>query len=77
MWAPVVTATDPNGDILTYSLGGTDAGSFDINQETGQIAVKTATKLDLETKATYRVTVTATDPGGLSDSVRRDHHPHR
>ena len=64
-----VTATDPNDDTLTYSLGGADMGSFDIDQMTGQIRVKTATKLDLETKATYMVTVTATDPGGLSDSV--------
>ena len=31
--------------------------------------METATKLDLESKATYMVTVTATDPGGLSDSV--------
>ena len=65
----VVTATDPNGDTLTYSLGGTDAGSFDINQMSGQILVETATELDLETKATYMVTVTATDPGSLADSV--------
>ena len=65
----MVTATDPNGDTLTYSLGGTDAGSFTIHQGTGQISVKTATKLDLEAKATYMVTVTATDPGNLSDSV--------
>ena len=64
-----VTATDPNGDIMTYSLGGTDAGSFDIGQASGQITVKTATKLNLETKPTYMVTVTATDPGGLTDSV--------
>ncbi len=64
-----VTATDPNDDTMTYSLGGTDAGSFSINQVTGQITVKTATKLDRETKPTYMVTVTATDPGGLSDSV--------
>ena len=65
----VVEATDPNGDTLTYSLGGTDAGSFDIVQDDGQITVKTATKLNREAKATYRVTVTASDPGGLSDSV--------
>ena len=67
----VVTATDPNGmgDIMTYSLGGTDAGSFAIDQMSGQITVKTGTKLDREAKATYMVTVTATDPGGLSDSV--------
>ena len=38
-------------------------------QGTGQITVKTATELDLEAKPTYMVTVTATDPGGLSDSV--------
>ena len=65
----VVTATDPNGDTMTYSLGGTDAGAFEIDQGTGQITVKTATKLDREAKATYMVTVTATDPGDLSDSV--------
>ena len=65
----VVTATDPNGGIRTYSLGGADMGSFSIDQGTGQITVKTATKLDREAKATYMVTVTATDPGGLSDSV--------
>ena len=64
-----MAATDPNGETMTYSLGGTDMGSFDIDQMTGQITVKTATKLDLEAKATYMVTVTATDPGGLTDSV--------
>ena len=57
------------GDTLTYSLGGTDAGSFAIDQRSGQITVKTGTKLDREAKATYMVTVTATDPGGLRDSV--------
>ena len=65
----VVTATDPTGETLTYSLGGTDAGSFVIGQADGQISVKDGTKLDFEAKATYRVTVTATDPGGLRDSV--------
>ena len=65
----VVTATDPNDDTLTYSLGGADMGSFSINQETGQITVKTATELNLEAKPTYMVTVTAIDPGGLDDSV--------
>ena len=36
---------------------------------TARSTVKTATKLNLEAKATYMVTVTATDPGNLSDSV--------
>ena len=65
----MVTATDPNDDTMTYSLGGADMGSFSIDQMSGQITVKTATKLNLEAKPTYMVTVTATDPGGLSDSV--------
>ena len=44
-------------------------GSFEIDQMSGQISVKTGTKLNREAKATYMVTVTATDPGRLSDSV--------
>ena len=55
-----VTATDADtGDTLTYSLGGTDAASFDIVSTSGQIQTKNA--LDFEAKASYSVTVTATD----------------
>ena len=61
-----VTATDP-GDVLTYSLGGTDGASFDINRATGQLSTKAA--LDHEDKGTYAVTVTATDPFGGADSA--------
>ena len=32
-----VTATDSNNDTLTYSLNGTDAASFEIDSETGQL----------------------------------------
>ncbi len=62
--APDGTAT---ADTLTYSLGGTDAASFNIVRSSGQLTVKAA--LDKEMKDTYMVTVTATDPGGLSDIV--------
>ena len=55
-----VTGTDADGDTLIYALGGTDAGSFYIDPETGQL--KTLAALDYETKATYSVMVTATDP---------------
>ena len=65
----VVRATDADGDRLTYSLTGTDAGSFTINSGTGQIIVGAGTTLDYETKASYMVTVTATDPAGDSDSI--------
>ena len=62
-----VTAMDADDDTLIYALGGTDAASFYIDPETGQL--KTLAALDYETKATYEVMVTATDPGGLSDSI--------
>ena len=62
-----VAASDANGDALTYALSGTDAASFAIDSDTGQLMTLAA--LDYETKATYSVTVTASDSGGLSDSI--------
>ena len=61
-----VAAEDTPGDTLTYTLGGTDAASFDIVAATGQLQTKVA--LDAATKSTYTVTVTATDTDGLSDT---------
>ena len=57
----VVTATDPEGDTLTYSLTGTDAGKFDIGAATGRITVKTGNVPDYEAKTSYSVTVNVTD----------------
>ena len=51
-----------DADTLTYSLGGTDVASFTIVRSSGQIQVAPGVKLDYETKRTYTVTVTATDP---------------
>ena len=62
-----VAANDANGDALTYALSGTDTASFDIDTDTGQLMTLAA--LDYETKDSYSVTVTASDPGGLSDSI--------
>ena len=62
-----VVADDPNGDNLTYTLSGNDAGSFDIDPVTGQISANM--KLDKEDKSSHMVTVTATDPDGLSASI--------
>ena len=62
-----VTATDPNDDNLTYTLGGPDMASFNIDRPSGLL--RTKAKLDYETRNTYMVTVTATDPNGLSDSI--------
>ena len=63
-------ATDPNGDILTYTLGGADKDSFKIAPATGQITVGADTKLDYESnKKTYMVTVTATDPSRAMTTI--------
>ena len=64
-----VTAMDADNDTLTYSLGGTDMASFDIDPSTGQIMVGAGTMLDYETKASYMVTITATDPDSASDMI--------
>ena len=63
-----VTATDAeHAGEMTYTLGGTDASSFDITLSTGQIFTKDP--LDRENKDTYTVTVTATDPAGAEDTT--------
>ena len=64
--SPVV-ATDGDGDMLTYSLSGTDAEKFLIIPATGQIYTNTI--LDYETKRIYSIVVTATDQTGRSDSI--------
>ena len=61
-----VTATDADGDTLTYTLEGTDAASFDIVGTSGQIQTRAA--LDYETKSSYSVTVKASD-GTASDTI--------
>ena len=61
-----VTAMDEDS-VLTYTLGGPDAGSFAIARATGQLQVKAA--LDKEAEDTYTVTVTATDSLGLSSTI--------
>ena len=60
-----VMATDADDDTLTYTLSGTDASSFDIDESTGQLM--TMANLDYEAPAdantdnTYMVTVEAND----------------
>ena len=64
-----VAATDANDDTLTYTLGGADAGSFDIDGGTGQIKVGAGTTPDPAVRDTYTVVVTATDPSGASATI--------
>ena len=57
--APVMATDADEDDTLTYMLGGADMASFAIDMDTGQIMTKEP--LDYETKASYTVTVTASD----------------
>ena len=54
---------------MTYTLGGADSALFAIDRASGQITVKSGTKLDKETQDTYTVTVTATDSFGISSTI--------
>ena len=60
-----VTASDGNNDRLTYSIAASD--EFEIVESTGQL--RTKVELDHEDREQHFVTVTATDPGGLTDTV--------
>ncbi len=63
-----ITATDPDsGDTLTYSISGTDATSFDIDSNTGQL--KTKATLDYDMKNEYTVVVSVSDGNGSSASI--------
>ena len=64
-----VMATDADDDTLTYTLGGADAASFDIDSATGQISVGADAALDYETTTSYTVTVMAMDDSGAYDMV--------
>ena len=72
--APVIAMdfiTDNAGmqtdETLTYSLGGIDAASFGIVRTSGLLQTKA--ELDYETKQTYTVEVTATDPSQETATV--------
>ena len=63
-----VSATDPNMDRLTYSINTTHDNNFEIDRDSGQLRVGSAANLDHETKDSYNLTVTATDPSTASAS---------
>ncbi len=62
-----VSATDEDGDPLTYTLGGVDAASFGIIGTSGQL--QTRAELDYETKDSYAVTILVSDGNGGTDTI--------
>ena len=70
-----VTASDPDGDALFYSLSGDDAAPCAIDHNTGQISVGAGIVLDFETRNSYSFTSTVTagkDANGNDDSAIDD-----
>ena len=57
-----VAATHPQNSAITYSLSGTDAARFTVDEETGQIRLGQAITLALG--QTYTVNLTGTDSSG-------------
>ncbi len=64
------TATDPEGNAITYSVSGTDAALFSINSSNGVITFRSAPNFESPSDSgannVYNFRVTATDSGGLS-----------
>ena len=68
-----VRASDPNGDMLAYSLSGADSSSFAIDGAKGQL--RTSAALDYEAENSYTVIVYVSDgknASGDSDSSNDD-----
>ena len=61
-----VTATDANNDRLTYSIPPSEF--FEIVDSSGQL--RTKVEPNHEDQASHTITVTATDPGNLTDTVQ-------
>ena len=63
-----ISATDPEGTTLTYSLEGQDKDAFTIDTRSGQLRTKSGETYDYETQPRYFVDVKATD-GHSGDSA--------
>ncbi len=57
-----ITATDPNGDTLRYTLSGPDSSVFRIDPTTGQLT--TVAEMKVNKQSSFEVIVRATDPFG-------------
>ena len=62
----VITDEDAVSETYSYEISGDDADSFEVIE--GQLKVKSGISLDYEAKATYSITLTATDSTDLSVS---------
>ena len=62
-----VSATDPDGDTLTYTLEGPDAASFSLNSANGQLTTRVA--MDYEAKVAHHLIMRVYDGRGGRDTI--------
>ncbi len=62
-----MSATDPEGHDMTFSLSGTDANAFEIGG-TDNDELVTSQAFDYEAESTYEITITASNNDGTSSS---------
>ncbi len=67
-WTKLVAATDPQSDVLNYSVDSADAAEltafnkdFSLDPLSGQISARSTATIDFEKRASYAVTLRATD----------------
>lgn len=69
-----IEASDPDGDTLTFSLTGDDAGAFRFDSATGELSFATAPDFEVPDDAdgdnVYAAGLQASDPGGLSATLQ-------
>ena len=63
-----VRASD-HGASHTYTLGGTDSGSFTVGSSTGQIRSRSGANYDFEAQSSYSVSVESDDGNGGTESI--------
>ena len=67
LFGDAVSADDPDGDTLKYTLEGADAASFRIGRTTGRL--RTSAALDHEAKPSHTLTVKADDERGGTATI--------
>ncbi len=62
------SASDPDGDSLTFALTDDAGGRFAIDPVSGVISVADGTLIEYDEATAHNISVAVTDPGGLSDT---------
>ena len=65
-----IVASDPNRDVLSYTItGGNTDNAFDLNSTTGEITVSTSSALDFETTPTFQLKIEVADEKDSNEAL--------